>query len=161
MLLTVAPGVVIRGKSRCVACGDTLARNHRVVPVWIVAGIARGQLVLQGRTDAQAPQNEYFHTKCCDPKHQDVATIVPVLRPTLSDANMTHIEPRGDDSHCIECKKLFVRGDRIVLSYIVQGVEKDPETGAIAAKVLGDYEPKHADCADTKLEFGKSVLVVP
>lgn len=160
-LLTLASGINVRDKGHCRKCGAPLPRGARVRPIWIAAGTTRHPktgkttLVLQSRTDMPAPQNEYAHCDCKDPNLTDIARIESAERPNPMDMNLPDIEPRGDDAHCIKCKKLFLRGDRLTLVYTVQAVGKDPETGAEAAKVTGSYEPKHEDCNDPKLDFGQ------
>lgn len=162
MLLTVAAGITVRDKQHCRLCGNGFRRGDRLRPLWVVAGTTphpktkRVTLVLHSRTDMPAPQNEYAHVFCDDPQHRGGALIQPVEKHLPMDDNLPDLEPRGDDAHCIHCKKLFARGDRITLVYLCQGTGRDPETGAHAAKVSGSYEPKHERCDDPRLEFGEA-----
>lgn len=166
MLLTVASGITVHDKGHCRLCAAEFFRGDRLQPVWIVAGTTKHPktgkltLVLHGRTDMPAPQNEYIHIRCEDPRHKKVALIQPADPPLDLDMNLPDLQPRGDDAHCIECKKLFARGDRIILVYPCQGTGRDPETGAVAAQVAGCYEPMHARCDDTRLEFGAKTSVI-
>lgn len=152
-------GITIRDKGHCRRCGIALHSGERVMPIWILVDVVKHPkteqptIVLLSRTDMPAPQNELIHINCADPALRDRNTIiltekVPVLE------NLPDLRPRGDDAHCIKCNKTYMRGDRLTLCYIVQGVGRDPETSAVAAMVGNEYETKHVFCEDPKLELG-------
>jgi hypothetical protein len=163
-LLTDMPGVTIRGKGECVRCHQKILPGDRVEPLWIFAGVTRSPkdgrkvMVLQGRTDMPAPQNEYAHTRCDDARLADVAHVIPVEAKEPLNV-FTNIEPRGDNLHCVVCKRLFRTGDRVKFVYPVQGIGVDPETGGEAAQCSSDNESVHGFCGDPQAR-GEDPLII-
>ena len=63
---------------------------------------------------------------------------------------------RTPTSHCAQCKKIYVRGDRVRTAFIASRRLPKNQSFATITQVLQcfDFELTHADCADTGLTQG-------
>lgn len=137
------------GPDTCAKCRGVFARHDRLTEIKIVAGIGPHP---RGAGDCLyvSEGEEYAHVQC-----KNVALdgpFVDLARSALKmDTEVATLGARVPDYMCARCKKRFVRGDRVVPTIIVEGIGKDPDTGAKAVQCAAEYEMVHYDCHDPQL----------
>lgn len=97
---------------------------------------------------------EYAHSHCGNPALDGPFVDLPrsILKVTTEIASLT---ARVPDYICSRCKKRLERGDRVVPVIIVEGLGKDPDTGAKGVQCSEEYEMAHYDCHDRQLTGGE------
>lgn len=146
--------------TRCVKCGLDLASGQRVTQIWAVTGVGR-----QPKGDRRVPyvmdRPEFGHVACHDVNLRRASSnLVEIPRQKLKVDVDASLRPRFNEYTCAHCRKQVVRGDRILMAAIVQGIEKDPETGFPSAKCTGEFEVVHASCDDPQLKDGPGALIL-
>lgn len=139
---------MIVGPNTCLACRLSFGRHDRIIQVKIVAGIGydpRGA----GETVYLCDDEEYAHKSCYDRVLDERRIELINRRPIVTDN--APLKARTPDTNCAQCKRRWVRGDRIVPIFIVEGEGIDPETRLPAVQCSAEYELAHFNCEHTNM----------
>jgi len=161
MLIGNLPGIDVRDLTICLRCRKELNRKDRVQTVFIFADKKDNQSVLLGRLHGSGVMlllNEYVHYDCKDPFLRNTSLIIQPDRRSGMITQFPEIEPRGPDFRCVKCQKEYARGDRIIITYMVLGVGRNPEGPDKIAMISGNYETAHLSCNDPSFGSGGDVL---
>ncbi len=82
---------------------------------------------------------------------------MPKPKPTSAES-FPPVDIKQWPTHCIRCRKAFVREDRIITVFIVAGVGFDSQTNRFLPAAGEEYELAHLDCADPKMQ-GRVITV--
>lgn len=140
------------GPDSCAKCKKQFIREDRVTEIKIVAGVgsnpnARGECLYVSNYE------EYAHLGCVN--KSEILSRIEIPRSALVvTKDIPPLHARFHDYICNRCKKKFVRGDRVLPVLLVEGMNRDPQTGGKAVQCSGEYEMAHVDCNDTQLTGG-------
>lgn len=146
------------GDHQCAKCKKIFARGDRLQPIYLVAGVGAHD----GRERSWIQdEEERGHYDCANPTLIVVRAAPPVSRYALpTEKALEELRPRTPDHSCANCRKRLKRGDRLVMCFLVQGVQIDPQTNAPGTVITPEHEFAHVSCTDPDLSIGEGALIL-